>query len=280
MKTRAELAAEQVAHWNGRGGEAWLASYDRIQRSIAGFSEDVLGAADATPGERVLDVGCGTGETTALLAKAVGGTGRVLGVDISEVLVSAARQRNIANAVFEVGDAATWAFETAAFDLVFSRFGVMFFADPVAAFRNFRRALRPSGRLVFLCWRTPQENPWGLVPMRAAAPFLPPMERPGTEDPGQYSFGDKARVERILKEAGFTGLSFQPLDRPVPLGPDIPTVLDNLGKMGPLARQFADAEPAQVEKAKQAVAEVLRPYATAEGVRLAGACWLVRAQPA
>jgi SAM-dependent methyltransferase len=280
MKTRAELAAEQAAYWNGQGGQSWLAAFERIQRGISGFSDDVLAAAAAKPGEVVLDVGCGTGETSEALARAVRDAGRVLGVDISEVLVSAARGRNLANATFDVGDAATYAFEAAGFDLVFSRFGVMFFADPVRAFRNFRRALRPTGRLVFLCWRTPQENPWGLVPARAAMPFLPPMERPGPEDPGQYSFGDRTRVERILTEAGFTGLAFRPLDRMVPLGPDIPTVLDNLGKFGPLARLFANATPAQIEKAKQAIAEALHPHATADGVRLAGACWLVRAQPA
>ena len=280
MKTREEVAAEQAAYWNGRGGAAWLASYARIQRSIAGFSEDVLGAAAARPGETVLDVGCGTGETTALLAKAVGETGRVLGVDISEVLLSAARARNIANAAFGVGDAATYAFEAAASDLVFSRFGVMFFADPVAAFRNLRRALRPSGRLVFLCWRPLQENPWVGTLMQAALPHLPRVERPGPEDPGPFAFGDQARVERILRTAGFDRLSFRRLDRLLTQGEDIPEVLDNVSKFGPLSRLFAEAEPAQVEKAKQAIAEVLRPYATAEGVRLAGACWLVRAQPA
>jgi ubiquinone/menaquinone biosynthesis C-methylase UbiE len=279
MKTRDELAAEQAAFWNGPGGQTWLASYERIQRSIAGFSADVLAAAAARPGEQVLDVGCGTGETTAELAHAVGAAGRVLGVDISEVLVSAARAQDLPNAVFEVGDAAAFSFESSALDLVFSRFGVMFFAAPVPAFRNLRRALKPSGRLVFLCWRRPEENPWALVPMRAAAPFLPPMERPGPEDPGQYSFGDKARVERILREAGFADLVIRPLDRPVLLGPDVPAVVDNLGKFGPLSRQFGEAEPAQVDKAKQAIAEALRPYATADGVRLAGACWLVSAQP-
>ncbi len=277
MKTTKELAEAQAAYWNGPGGKMWVAAYQRIQRSIAGFSETVLAAAAAKPGETVLDVGCGTGTTTALLAQAVGRRGHVTGVDISQVLISVAASQKLANATFTVGDATTHPFEAASFDLVFSRFGVMFFADPVAAFTNFHRALKASGRLVFLCWRTPQENPWGLVPMRAAQPHLPPMERPGPEDPGQYAFGDRTRVERILKEAGFGAPSITPLDRLLPMGKDVPEVLENIAKFGPLARAFADATPQQVAKAKDAIAEALVPHATADGVKLAGACWLVSA---
>lgn len=277
MKTQAELAADQAAFWNGPGGKMWLASYDRIQRGIAGFSDAALAAAAARPGESAIDVGCGTGETTGRLATDVGAAGRVLGVDISEPLIEAARAQKLANATFAVADATTYAFAPGAADLVFSRFGVMFFADPVKAFRNLRGAMKPSGRLVFVCWRTPQENPWGLVPMRAALPHLPPYERPGPEDPGQYAFGDRARVERILKEAGFGTPSFEKLDQPNTLGRDVPDVLENLGKFGPLARLFKEATPAQVAKAKAAIAEALAPHATPEGVRLPAACWLVRA---
>jgi SAM-dependent methyltransferase len=279
MKSKAELAADQAAFWNGPGGKAWLASYERIQKSVEPFSQVVLAAAGAKPGEAVLDVGCGTGTTSALLAKAVGSAGRVLGVDISEPLVAAARAQKLPNATFSVGDAATFSFDKASFDLAFSRFGVMFFAEPVAAFENLRRALKPSGRLAFVCWRTPQENPWGLVPMRAATPFLPPFERPGPEDPGQYAFGDRARVERILGESGFTNASFEKIDRPILMGQDLAAVMESLSKFGPLARLFAEAEPAQVEKAKQAVAEALKSHVKADGVRLPGACWLVQARP-
>jgi SAM-dependent methyltransferase len=275
MKSQSEHAADQAAFWNGPGGKMWLASYERIQRGIAGFGEAALAAAAAKPGEKVLDVGCGTGSTTAELARAVGPDGHVLGVDISEPLIGAARAHKLANATFAVGDAATHPFETASVDLVFSRFGVMFFGDPVAAFKNLRRALRPLGRLVFLCWRTPLENPWGLVPMRAAAPHLPPVERPGPEDPGQYSFGDRARVERILKQAGFGTPTFRTLDQQVPMGKDIAEVLDNLGKFGPVARLFAESTPEQIAKAKAAIGEALKPHAAPEGVHLAGACWLV-----
>jgi SAM-dependent methyltransferase len=279
VKTRDELAAEQAAYWKGAGGAMWLGAYDRIQRGIAGFSEAALAAAAAQPGERVVDVGCGTGGTTAALAKAVGDKGHVLGVDISEPLVGAACAQGLGNATFQVADATAHAFEPASFDLAFSRFGVMFFADPVAAFQNIRRALKPSGRLVFLCWRTAAENAWSLVPMRAAQPFLPPMPRPGPEDPGQYSFGDRGRVERILTQAGFRDLSIEPVDRMLNQGKDVPDVLQRIGDFGPLARAFKDVGPEQIARAKAAIAEALAPHATADGVKLAGACWLVRAGP-
>jgi ubiquinone/menaquinone biosynthesis C-methylase UbiE len=278
MKTKQEMAADQAAYWNGPGGKMWLGAYDRIERGIADFGELTLEAANAQPGERVLDVGCGTGGTTAALARAVGATGHVLGVDISEPLLGAARAQGLGNATFEVGDATTYPFEAGSFDLVFSRFGVMFFGDPVAAFSNIRRAMKQAGRLVFICWRTPPENPWAAVPMRAAQPFLPPIERPGPEDPGQYSFGDRSRVERILGEAGFTRLAIEPVDLMLNQGKDIPTVLERIGDFGPLARAFKDVAPEQIAKAKAAIGEALKPHATAEGVKLAGACWLVRAR--
>lgn len=278
MKSKEELAAEQAAYWKGAGGTMWLGAYDRIQRGIAGFSERAVKAAQARPGERVLDVGCGTGGTTAELAGAVGAEGHVLGVDISEPLVGAARAQGLANATFEVGDATTYPFEAGSFDLVFSRFGVMFFADPVAAFQNIRRAMKPAGRLVFVCWRTAPENPWAAVPMRAAQPFLPPIERPGPEEPGQYSFGDRARIERILGEAGFAGRSIEPVDLMLNQGKDIPSVMQNIGDFGPLARAFKDVAPERIARAKDAIAEALEPHATPDGVKLAGACWLVRAR--
>ena len=277
MKTTAELAADQAAFWNGKGGQMWLAAYDRIQRSLAPYSEAALSAAAAKPGEKVLDTGCGTGTTTGRLAASVGPAGHVLGVDISEPLIAAARGQRLVNATFAVSDAAIYPFEPAMFDLVFSRFGVMFFADPIVAFKNLQRALKPTGRLVFVCWRKPEENPWGSVPMRAAAPHLPPMERPGPEDPGQYAFADPARVERILKAAGFGAPTFRKLDEMNFMGRDVADVLDNLGKFGPLARLFGEATAEQGANARQAIAEALAPHAKPEGISLPGACWLVSA---
>lgn len=280
-KTREELAADQAAFWNGPGGQGWLAAYGRIERSIAPFSEIVLAAAAAQPGERAIDVGCGTGGTTAALAHAVGAGGatggHVLGVDISQPLIEAARAQQLANATFVLGDAAVQPFDALSVDLVFSRFGVMFFADAVAAFRNIHRALKPAGRMVFLAWRTPQENPWATVPVRAAQPFLPPQPKP-PEDVGQFSFGDRSRVERILADAGFGAARIEPLDRPIWIGDSVAEVVANAGRFGPLARAFAGAEPAAIERAKQAITEALRPHEKPDGVRLPGACWLVEAK--
>ncbi len=277
MKTTSELAAEQAAYWNGPGGQGWLSAYQRIERSLQGFTDALFAAVKARAGEQAIDIGCGTGGTTAELARAVAPSGHVLGVDISEALVNAARERRVDNATFVVGDAAAHPFKDAHYDLVFSRFGVMFFAEPVAAFANFRRALKPTGRLAFICWRPPQENPWATVSLRAAQPFLPPLPRPGPEDPGQFAFGDRARVERILKEAGFSHFAIEPVDRPVFVGATIPDIVESAGRFGPLARAFADADAAAIDKAKAAIAEALAPHLRIEGVILPGACWLVTA---
>jgi SAM-dependent methyltransferase len=277
-KSTAELAAEQAAHWNGPGGQGWLKAQARLDHSLVEIGRRVLALADAQPGEAVIDVGCGPGGTTAALANSVGSGGHVLGVDISQPLIDAALTRRLSNATFVVADAGTYPFDAASADLVFSRFGVMFFADPVAAFTNLRRALRPSGRLAFVCWRAPRENPWSLAPVKAAAPFLPPLPRPGPEDPGQFAFADPARVERILNGAGFTGLAIEPLDVQMWMGGDVADVVTSAGRFGPLARAFADADPAAVARAKAAIVEVLTPHATRDGVSLPGGCWLVSAK--
>ena len=278
-KSTVELAAEQANHWNGPGGQGWLRAQARLDHSLVEIGRRVLALANAQPGEKAIDVGCGPGTTTAALAASVGPEGHVLGVDISRVLIEAAATRRLSNATFVVADAGTHPFEAASVDLIFSRFGVMFFADPVASFANLRRALKPAGRLTFVCWRPPQDNPWSLAPVKAAAPFLPPLPRPGPEEPGQFAFGDPSRVERILTGAGFAGLAIEPLDVQIWMGKDVADVVANAGRFGPLARSFADADPESVARAKAAIGEALAPHATTEGVSLPGACWLVSARP-
>ena len=278
-KSTAELAAEQAAHWNGPGGQNWLKAQARLDHLMAGITREALALANAQPGEKAIDVGCGPGTTTAALAASIGPEGQVLGVDISRVLIDAAATRRLFNATFLVADAGAHPFEAASANLIFSRFGVMFFGDPVAAFANLRRALVPAGRLAFVCWRSAKENPWSLAPVKAAAPFLPPLPRPGPEEPGQFAFGDRGRVERILSGAGFAGLAIEPLDVEIWMGRDPADVVANAGRFGPLARPLAEADPAAAAQAKAAIVEAMAPHATKDGVSLPGACWLVSARP-
>ena len=279
MKSKAELAAEQAAYWNGPGGTMWLGAYDRIRRGIADFSEVALRAANAQPGERVLDVGCGTGGTTAELAQAVGATGHVQGVDISETLVGAAQAQKLANASFAVGDATTWPFEAGAFDLVFSRFGVMFFADPVLSFRNLRGALRPKGRLIFACWREPRENGWMMAPLMAAYKHVPKLPQLGPEDPGPFSFADEVRVRRILSAAGFTDIEMEacPLTFDVAAGRGLEAAVQGALEIGPASRALEGHPPDVVAAAVQSIRETLTPFAKGQSVLLPGAIWLVTA---
>ena len=232
-------------------------------------------AAAAQPGECAIDVGCGTGGTTATLARAVGAAGpsagHVLGVDISRPLIEAARAQNVANATFMVGDATVQPFDAQSVDLVFARFGVMFFADPVAAFRNLRRALKLAVGWSSCAGARRQKNPWGLVPVRAAQPFLPPIRGPARRIPASIRSAI-ARVERILGEAGFGAPHGEPVDRPVWMGSSVAEVVEGSGRSGPLARAFADATPAARAQAQAAIAKDARPCQRRRR-GAAGACW-------
>ena len=281
MDARQERHEEQRAYWNGASGGRWLARADETDRMLQPVLDAAIAHAQPRAGETVLDVGCGCGASVIALAKAVEETGRVVGVDISEQMLGLARERtsHLRQVECLVADAAAQDFSALQADLIFSRFGVMFFGDPAAAFANMKRALKPGGRIVFACWRPIQENGWMDVPLRAAYLHVPRQPRPGPEDPGPFSFSDPARVTRIFKEAGLPEPTFTPLDVKLDIaaGGTLDDAVRSAGEIGATARALQD-QPAELRQAALAeVRRALEPYVTASGVPLSGAVWLVEA---
>jgi SAM-dependent methyltransferase len=276
-----ELHADQIEYWNGRGGAHWVAQQARTDLVIAEIAEIAIARAQVRPGETVLDVGCGCGATTIELARTVGPNGRVIALDVSEPMLGRARERlaGADNVEFVLADAATHRFPTAAADLLFSRFGVMFFGAPVAAFTNLRHALKPGARLTFACWRKPSENPWMLVPLGAAYEHVPPLPKLGPEDPGPFSFASPDRVTRILTEAGFTSPRFEAVDLTLDLGSGdgLDAAVGYSVEIGATSRAL-DGQPTEIRaKAAQSIRRALEPYVDAQGVRLPAAIWIVHA---
>ncbi|MGE0152623.1 MAG: class I SAM-dependent methyltransferase [Reyranellaceae bacterium] len=272
--------ADQIEYWNGVGGAQWLARHDRMEPQLAPLGLAAIEAAAPQPGERVIDIGCGTGTTSLRIADLVGERGEVLGVDVSEPLVEAAR-RNAAgrpNVQFLLGDAARHRLD-GGFDLLFSRFGVMFFADPVAAFGHLRAALKPGGRLAFVCWRPFKENGWAFLPFMAAVPHLPPIERPAPNAPGPFAFGDDQRVRSVLTEAGFGDIAIKPLDRTMNAGTSVEDAAAFASDTGPISRVLNDASPQQRAAAVGAIRQMFEKRAAeGKGLALPAACWIVTAR--
>ena len=271
--------SDSQAFWNEEGGSKWVENIDLVEGMMVPLSEELLKAVDAKPGEKILDVGCGGGLTSFRLAEQVGEQGSVLGVDVSEPILEVARQRS-ANATgieFEQADAGSAELGENQFDVITSRFGVMFFDDPVQAFSNLQRALKPSGRLVFMCWRGIEENPWLGDAARAAFGVVgPPAEKPDPKAPGPFSLGDAEHTEGILENAGFRDIQLEAMDKVMPFG-QLDDVLAFLMKMGPVAEATSEADEGQMLAVEAAVREALGRYDTNEGLRTPGATWIVRA---
>ena len=231
-----------------------------------------------------VDSGCGTGASSIALGERVGPSGQVLGVDVSAPMLARAAERLPPGAPvkFVRADATTYRFESAAFDLLFSRFGVMFFAEPARAFANLRTALKPSGRLAFACWRKLDENPWLQVPLRAALEHVPPLPRPGPEDPGPFSFASEQRVQRILADAGFQSVILEPRDFALDIacGGGIEEALEAAMALGPTSRALQDQGPETRAAVAMSIRRALQPYQRGKQVELAGAIWLVTANNA
>lgn len=275
--------ADQIDYWNGDVGARWARFQDRLDGMLAPFSDAVLDLAAVKPGERILDIGCGCGATTFEAAKLAGGTGSALGVDISAPMIARAKQRAEAmgsSARFELADAAAHDFGPNAFDLFVSRFGIMFFAEPAAAFAHMKKSLG-SGRLAFVCWRPMKENGWVSTPLFAALPHLPPQEPPVPGAPGPFAFADPDRFRTILKEAGYKDIEIEPFDTTLTLGqgPDpVALALEQTLEIGPLSRALKELPEETKVRAAEAVREELAKHVSNGEVRLGGAVWLVSAR--
>ena len=272
---------EQRARWNGIDGEYWTSNQDRMDRTLAPVTGPLLAFAAPSAGSTVIDVGCGCGATSLELARAVGPSGRVVAMDLSEPMLALAaeRLRPFANATCLRGDAAELPLRDLGAELIVSRFGVMFFGDPVAAFANLRTGLAAGGRLRFACWRPIQENPWLQIPLHAIYEHAPRLPKPDPEEPGPFAFADTARVTRILTAAGFTAPSFTPLDIQMDIasGGTLEDAVMQSSAMGPAKRALAD-QPDDIRAAAiESIRRALTPYASNAGVKLPGAIWLVAA---
>jgi SAM-dependent methyltransferase len=205
----------------------------------------------------------------------------VIGIDISGPMLARARQTAPAGLPvdFVLADATVYPFDPASFDLLVSRFGVMFFADPTLSFANLRRALKPSGRLAFACWREPRENPFFMAPLQAVYKHVPKPPLPGPEDPGPFSFASEARVHRILGEAGFRGIAMEPCDLAldIAIGHGLDAAIESALSIGPAARALAEQPPDVIAAATHSIREALAPLVRGQSVPLAAAIWIVTA---
>jgi SAM-dependent methyltransferase len=257
---------------------AWAEVREPLERQLAPLGRRALAALAPQPRERVLDIGCGGGETTLELARAVAPHGAVVGIDLSAAVLAFARRaaRGCERVRFVQGDAQVFPFEPAAFDAAFSRFGVMFFADPIAAFINIRRSLRPNGRLAFVCWRALEENALDLVPLRAASAHLPPQPAHDPDAPGPFAFANPDRVRGILERAGFAEIAITAWDEPVGSG-DLDTMVAVCSRVGALGKILRESPELRVV-ALPAVRSALAAHAGPDGVRLNAATWVVSAR--
>ncbi|MBB5577866.1 MULTISPECIES: class I SAM-dependent methyltransferase [Rhizobium] len=282
----AENNVYQVSDWNGQSGERWVAHQARLDAMMAVFGQAAIEAAAPATGERVLDIGCGAGASSLEMAARVGAGGHVLGVDVSEPLIGRARALAPQDTpvLFQVADASSAELPDGAFDILFSRFGVMFFDDPTGAFAHMRRALKPGGRVAFVCWRGMAENDWVRLPMGAIKGIVPPTAPPDPEAPGPFSFGDSGRVARILTAAGFTDIAIAPFDASIPFGKGetrdvaLADAVKMTLEVGPLARALVDQPDDIRARASAAVRAAFADRAGERSVMIDGAAWIVTAR--
>lgn len=277
---------EQIEYWNGDAGKRW-ADCDALMESILSpITAALLEHLDLDGCKAALDVGCGGGSQSVQLARRLGPGSTVTGIDISAPMLAVAREKanapapDCAKLEFVQADASSFAFEAQGFDLLFSRFGVMFFDDPQAAFANMATALRPGARLAFACWRGLRDNDWAWLPLQTALQHVPPPEPPDPHAPGPFALADEDRVNDILSGAGLTDIAMQTHAATMVFGDDgtLEGAISQLARIGPLSRLLAE-QPDEVERQVSAgLATDLQPYFSDGALRLPGSVWFVTAR--
>jgi ubiquinone/menaquinone biosynthesis C-methylase UbiE len=282
MDVAHQANADQIAYWNGPNGQRWTDRQASQDLLLAPVSQLLVDRIAPKTGDRIVDIGCGCGAISIALAERVAPDGFVLGVDISAPMLERARQLAPQRLPvdFVQADATVYPFEPASFDLLASRFGVMFFAEPVLSFANLRKALRPKGRVVFACWREPKENPWMMAPLQAVYRHVPRLPQVGPEDPGPFAFASQERVNRILREAGYGDIAMEAcnISLDIAIGGGLEAAADAALEIGPSARALEGHAPEVRAAARQSVRELLAPYARGETVPLPGSIWIVTAR--
>jgi SAM-dependent methyltransferase len=267
------MNTQQGAMWQGAGGHTWAAAQDLLDQMYQPI-EDLLMRSLPAGAQSLLDVGCGTGATTLAAARQLGADARCIGIDISAPMLAAARERaarSQSGAVFIQDDAQRHAFEPASYDAIISRFGVMFFDDPVAAFGNLRLAARDGATLRMIVWRSPEENPFMTAAERSAASLLPQLPPRVPNAPGQFGLADRQRVQAILEQSGWRDIDIAPLD--VACSFPEAELYRYITHLGPVGRLLQTAD----DHTRQQVAAVARagfaPYLANGQVRFTAACW-------
>jgi SAM-dependent methyltransferase len=274
--------SEQIAEWNGVLGQRWVAMQQEIDRIVVPFGNAALKIAAPRPGERAIDIGCGCGDTSIEIARIVGTAGRVLGLDVSQPMLEVARARgtlaNCAHLDFLEGDASD-AELPANIDLLFSRFGVMFFSEPLQAFGHLRKSLRMGGRCVFVCWRTPRDNTWAMAPLSAARSAMGVTPAPADPHaPGPFAFADEERLRAILSGAGFGAIEVERFDAAISLGASPRSAAEGVVQIGPVFRFVREVGVEHLPVILGAVERALAPLAAPDGhVSLNGSTWIVSA---
>jgi SAM-dependent methyltransferase len=282
-KTTGNPNAAMHEYWNGLAGEKWVRLERRLDEGLQPFADGLFAAARLHAGEHVLDVGCGCGATTLEAARRVAPGGAAVGIDISAIMLTRARERahdlGIPNAAFDLIDAQCDPIRRSDFDVVISRFGVMFFSHPETALENLRGALRPGGRIAFVCWQRLEANPWMFLPTLAAMQHVA-VQRPADPNaPGPFAFADADRVRGVMEKAGWHGVRVSRFEIPFATGGggSLDETVDFMMEMGPAAQPLREADSETRARVRKAIYETMKPYERNGGVLMDAAAWIFTA---